>query len=79
MGHALLLSLPPVFLVWSVLTFTAALILYITQGPHSVSDGTEIAVILAFFAVVLLLLLFGLYTFSHIWTWKGKSKAVVAE
>ncbi|PSR71799.1 hypothetical protein PHLCEN_2v12300 [Hermanssonia centrifuga] len=68
-GHALLLSLPPVFLVWSVLTFAAAVIVYTLQTPV---NGAGTTVIIAFFAVMLFLLVIGLYTFSHIWTWKGK-------
>ena len=67
LGHALLLSLPPVFLVWAVLTFAAAVILYSAQ---SLTEVWKLAVVFGLLALVGVLVLFSVYTFSRIWTWR---------
>lgn len=69
-GHAILLSLPPTLLVWSMVAFTVAIVAYIAQGAKSEDRWNRIsaATLLAVFGVLLLTVLLALYTFSIIWT-----------
>ncbi|CAL1701448.1 unnamed protein product [Somion occarium] len=67
-GHAVLLSLPPVFLVWSIISFAAGVVAYTVQ--HANAQSASIWTVVSFFAVFCLLLLVGLFTFSRIWVWK---------
>ena len=71
-GHAILLSLPPVFLVWSVLTFATAVVLYAlsTRIPHA--EAATLGVVIASFAVMAIMLFTGLYALATMWTWKGR-------
>ncbi|KAI0375775.1 hypothetical protein BV20DRAFT_1008565 [Pilatotrama ljubarskyi] len=66
-GHALLLSLPPVLLVWSIVGFAAAALAYALQ------DTTHAAtwVMFALFVIVLVAVMAGVYTFSTIWHWQS--------
>lgn len=74
MGHALLLSLPPVFLVWSIIMFAAAIVAYTVQ---SIANGmhTDVAstwAVLGVSGLILVGVLAGLYTFSIIWQWQPR-------
>ena len=73
-GHAIVLSLPPVLLVWSIIAFTAAALGYALQD---VSQFPEVSswVVLAVFVVVLAAVMIGVYTFSTIWRWKNLKNA----
>ncbi|KAJ7228788.1 hypothetical protein GGX14DRAFT_415053 [Mycena pura] len=70
-GHAMLLSLPPVLLVWAVVTFTGSILAYAMQDAH----GT-IAVWLVFsvFLVFLILVMAALYTFSGLWSFQRRTR-----
>ncbi|KAI0638317.1 hypothetical protein C8Q77DRAFT_1215149 [Trametes polyzona] len=67
-GHALLLSLPPVLLVWSIVGFTAATLAYALQDTMRASTW----VILGLFVILFVAVLAGLYTFSTIWHWQSQ-------
>ncbi|PIL37278.1 hypothetical protein GSI_00971 [Ganoderma sinense ZZ0214-1] len=69
-GHAILLSLPPVLLVWSIIAFGAGALAYTLQdvSPASVSAW----VVLGIFVVVFMATIVGLYTFSTIWSWQSR-------
>ncbi|KAI0832560.1 hypothetical protein BC628DRAFT_1310168 [Trametes gibbosa] len=67
-GHALLLSLPPVLLVWSIVGFTAATLAYAMQDAARASTW----VVLGLFVLLLALIMAGLYTFSTIWHWQSQ-------
>ncbi|KAM5534280.1 hypothetical protein V8D89_012008 [Ganoderma adspersum] len=58
-GHAILLSLPPVLLVWSIIAFGAGTLAYTLQD----SLGS---------LVVIVATIVGLYTFSTIWSWQSR-------
>ncbi|KAI0796552.1 hypothetical protein C8Q75DRAFT_741514 [Abortiporus biennis] len=70
-GHAVLLSLPPAFLVWSIITFAAAVLAYTLQNisVNSISIWIAVSLVVTFF----LLLIIGLFIFSNIWGWRRKS------
>ncbi len=69
-GHAILLSLPPVLLVWSIIAFGAGTLAYTLQDVSPVSASAW--VILAIFVVVFVATTVGLYTFSMIWSWQSQ-------
>ncbi|KAJ7591136.1 hypothetical protein C8J56DRAFT_934769 [Mycena floridula] len=60
-GHALLLSLPPVLLVWAIITFTVSVICYTVQGIATL-DPIQTLVCAAVVAA--------LYTLSIIWSFR---------
>ncbi|KAL7282507.1 hypothetical protein ACG7TL_003978 [Trametes sanguinea] len=66
-GHALLLSLPPVLLVWSLVAFTVAVVAYAMQEVNQAATW----VVFAAFVVILLAVMAGVYTFSTIWQWQS--------
>lgn len=68
-GHAILLSLPPVLLIWAIVAFTASIIAYTLQGiiDQDVYTSTSTWVLIAVFIVVLCCLCFALYTLTVIW------------
>ncbi|KAJ3528761.1 hypothetical protein NM688_g7951 [Phlebia brevispora] len=66
-GHAILLSLPPVLLVWALLMFTAAIVVYSVQ---SLLGAVGLAIIFAALALVLFVVVSGVYTFSRVWRWR---------
>ncbi|EJF56594.1 hypothetical protein DICSQDRAFT_112889 [Dichomitus squalens LYAD-421 SS1] len=69
-GHAILLSLPPVLLVWSIIAFAAAALAY---SLHGISINSAPAwVVLAIFIVVFVAVTVGLYTFWTIWRWQSQ-------
>ncbi|KAI0352969.1 hypothetical protein OH77DRAFT_1427738 [Trametes cingulata] len=67
-GHALLLSLPPVLLVWSIVGFAAAALAYALQDTTRSSTW----VMFALFVIVLVAVMAGVYTFSTIWHWQSR-------
>jgi hypothetical protein len=72
-GHAMLLSLPPVLLVWAIIAFSAAVIAYALQNVTNL-DGINDAptwIVLAVFMLTLMIVSIGLYTFSTIWKWQS--------
>lgn len=74
-GHAMLLSLPPVLLVWAILTFTISIIFYTTQGitNHDILDGVSAWIIISFFIVIMISVIVALYTFSIIWKFQRRT------
>ncbi|KAI0775979.1 hypothetical protein BD413DRAFT_257633 [Trametes elegans] len=67
-GHALLLSIPPVLLVWSIIAFAAAALAYTLQDTTQASTW----VIFALFVIMLVAVTAGVYTFSTIWHWQSR-------
>ncbi|KAJ8523448.1 hypothetical protein ONZ45_g30 [Pleurotus djamor] len=68
-GHAILLSLPPVLLIWAIVAFTASIIAYTLQGiiDQDVYTSTSTWILIAVFIIVLCCLCFALYTLTVIW------------
>ena len=78
-GHAMLLSLPPVLLVWAIVAFSAAIVAYALQ-PVRKPGGIESPpawIVLAVFVLILGLVSMGLYTFSIIWKWQSPTSRFV--
>lgn len=78
-GHAMLLSLPPVLLIWAIVAFSAAIIAYALQNVSSL-DATQIAsawVVVVSFVVILVFVSMGLYTFSIIWKWQSPTSNIL--
>jgi len=76
-GHALLLSLPPVLLVWSLVAFTFGVITYTLQ-PVTGASSIDVAsawIVFGVFLVILFGVVAGLYTFSVIWRWQSPTRA----
>ncbi|KAJ6599194.1 hypothetical protein DFH09DRAFT_1130389 [Mycena vulgaris] len=76
-GHAMLLSLPPVLLVWAVVTFTGAIVAYAMQhAGESVKspDGLSAWIVLCLFLVFLVTVFAALYTFSGLWSFQQRSR-----
>ncbi|KIK65392.1 hypothetical protein GYMLUDRAFT_38845 [Collybiopsis luxurians FD-317 M1] len=69
-GHAMLLSLPPVLLVWAIITFTISTVAYAlgSLGRRDTADDISMAVFLVIFVCILGTVLAALYTLSMIWT-----------
>ncbi|RPD67027.1 hypothetical protein L226DRAFT_452746 [Lentinus tigrinus ALCF2SS1-7] len=71
-GHAILLSLPPVLLVWSIIAFTTSVLAYALQDvARSPAAGSQ-WVVLGIFVVILMGVMIGVYTFSTIWSWQSR-------
>jgi hypothetical protein len=68
-GHAMLLSLPPVLIVWAIVTFTVAIIAYTLQDitALNIMDRASAWVVLGVFVIILISVIAALYTFSIIW------------
>ncbi|KAJ7086762.1 hypothetical protein C8R44DRAFT_687715 [Mycena epipterygia] len=76
-GHAMLLSLPPVLLVWAVVTFTGAIVAYAMQDAGKnvdFSDRLSAWIIFSLFLVFLLIVFAALYTFSGLWSFQQRSR-----
>ncbi|KAI0720256.1 hypothetical protein C8T65DRAFT_705862 [Cerioporus squamosus] len=71
-GHAILLSLPPVLLVWSIIAFTASVLAYALQDVSRFPMMAPQWVVLTSFVIVLVGVMIGVYTFSTIWTWQSQ-------
>jgi len=74
-GHAMLLSLPAVLLVWAIITFMVSMVAYAVQGFTGVDTlhSSSAWVILGIFIILLAAVIAALYTFSIIWKFKHKS------
>lgn len=75
-GHAMILSLPPVLLVWAIVAFTVSLIGYTMQNI-STTDSLSRAlawVVFSVFLVLCLLVMLALYTLATIWSFHPRRK-----
>lgn len=70
-GHAMLLSLPPVLLVWAIVGFTISTLAYALDslGNHDTGDRIAISVIVVIFLCILATVIAALYTLTVIWTY----------
>ncbi len=71
-GHAILLSLPPVLLVWSIIAFTASVLAYALQDILRWPTLVPQWIVLTSFVIVLVGVMIGVYTFSTIWSWQSR-------
>lgn len=78
-GHAMLLSLPPVLLVWAIVTFTMSIVAYTLQGFINLDTlaSAPAWTILGIFFVLLVAVIGALYTLSIIWKFQRPSWKVV--
>lgn len=67
----MLLSLPPVLLVWAILTFSAAILAYALQSINSLNGIGGAWAVLGVFVLVLVFVGMGLHTFSSIWKFQS--------
>jgi hypothetical protein len=74
-GHAMILSLPPVLLVWAIVAFTVSIVTYTVQGLTDVDTSYRASAwtVLGIFAILLAAVAVALYTFSIIWKFQRKS------
>ena len=73
-GHSLLLSLPAALLVWAVLAFSLALILYVMKGvSRGGTPKISAWIILGVFIVLMAMVVLTLYTFSVIWKFQSRN------
>ncbi|THV08693.1 hypothetical protein K435DRAFT_772120 [Dendrothele bispora CBS 962.96] len=72
-GHAMLLSLPPVLLVWAIISFTISIIAYMIQhvGDGDVWERIWTWLALVVFALISITVLAALHAFSVIWTFQA--------
>ncbi|KAJ3992815.1 hypothetical protein F5050DRAFT_1578843 [Lentinula boryana] len=69
-GHAMLLSLPPVLLVWAIITFTISTLAYAVDSlGGNKADWVAIVIILVIFICILGMVIAALYTLTMIWTY----------
>ncbi|KAJ7179253.1 hypothetical protein C8R46DRAFT_1073123 [Mycena filopes] len=75
-GHAMILSLPPVLLVWAVVTFTASILAYAMQEADAPASPDRLSawMVLSLFLVFLILVFAALYTFSGLWRFQQRSR-----
>ncbi|KAH9045177.1 hypothetical protein EDB85DRAFT_2137274 [Lactarius pseudohatsudake] len=72
-GHAMVLSLPPVLLVWGIIAFAVGFIAYTAQGLMGPSDtGKWDAALVALGISLLMLMLVGLGLYAFASMWKNK-------
>lgn len=78
LGHAVMLSLPPVLLVWAILTFTVALVAYIVEGVSDADLPTRLTAwtILVVVLVLSVIVISALYTFSMVWKFRQRTKSL---
>ncbi|KAF8897409.1 hypothetical protein BD779DRAFT_1490637 [Infundibulicybe gibba] len=74
-GHAIVLSLPPVLLVWSIICFTISVVVYAMQNVSNGNPWDRVSawLILGFFVILLIAVLTALYTFSIIWKFRRRT------
>jgi len=72
-GHAMILSLPPVLLVWAVVTFTASVLAYAMQDAAN-SSRLSAWMIFSLFLIFLILVFAALYTLSGLWNFQQHSR-----
>lgn len=70
----MLLSLPPVLLVWAIITFTISTLAYALDslGNHNTADRISIGIILVIFVCILGTVIAALYTLTMIWTYQNE-------
>ncbi|KAJ6539219.1 hypothetical protein B0H19DRAFT_1177742 [Mycena capillaripes] len=73
-GHAMILSLPPVLLVWAVVTFAASILAYALQDAGDSTDRLSAWLIFSLFLVFIILVFAALYTFSGLWRFQQRSR-----
>ncbi|KAF8211266.1 hypothetical protein K438DRAFT_1807001 [Mycena galopus ATCC 62051] len=74
-GFAIILSLPPVLLVWAVFTFSVSILAYAMQDAiGSASDSLSAWMVFSLFLVFLVLVFAALYTFSGLWSFPQRSR-----
>ncbi|KAK0491277.1 hypothetical protein IW261DRAFT_1556423 [Armillaria novae-zelandiae] len=70
-GHAMLLSLPAVLIVWSILAFAVSIVVYALQGM-SYYDGSSLRasawIFLAIFVLIVTTVIGAIHTLSNVWT-----------
>ena len=77
-GHAILLSLPPVLLVWAIVAFTVSVTAYTVDSliqPHHLRSASA-WITLSVLVVLLIAVLAALYIFSIIWKFQTSSSTV---
>ncbi|PCH41288.1 hypothetical protein WOLCODRAFT_131819 [Wolfiporia cocos MD-104 SS10] len=74
-GHAILLSLPAVLLVWSIVTFSVAIMAFALQTVTGGSqyDSASTWTIVGVFTLIAACVLVGVYVFSKMWTRRADS------
>ena len=76
-GHAMLLSLPPVLLVWAIIAFAASILAYVLQDLDGSVRNATAWVVLGVFMLILVSVSTGLYIFSIIWKWQSPGSRFV--
>ncbi|KAK0206808.1 hypothetical protein DFS33DRAFT_1257939, partial [Desarmillaria ectypa] len=70
-GHAMLLSLPAVLLVWAILAFAVSIVVYALQGTSDY-DGSSLRasawISLAIFVLIVTTVIGAIHTLSTVWT-----------
>ncbi|KAF7433193.1 hypothetical protein PC9H_005142 [Pleurotus ostreatus] len=74
-GHAMLLSLPAVLLIWAITTFTLAMVAYTLQGitDLDVYDLKSSWIVVCSFIVVLVCVFLALHTLTTLWSTRRQS------
>ncbi|KAJ7276272.1 hypothetical protein B0H12DRAFT_1084441, partial [Mycena haematopus] len=73
-GHAMILSLPPVLLVWAVAAFSVSILAYAMQDTADPADRWSAWLVLSLFLVFLVFVFAALYTFSGLWRFQQRSQ-----
>lgn len=75
-GHAMLLSLPAVLLVWAIVSFAVSMVVYAIHDISAVDPFAKASawVGLLIFVIVLAAVLAVLYTFSLIWSFQRRDR-----
>lgn len=68
-GHAMVLSLPPVLLVWATVAFSIAVVAYTVQGitTNDFVDRATAWTAIGVFILLSITVILGLYAFSVVW------------
>ncbi|KAJ6516023.1 hypothetical protein C8R45DRAFT_958497 [Mycena sanguinolenta] len=77
-GHAMILSLPPVLLVWAVVAFAVSLLAYAMQDAADPADRWSAWLVLSLFLVFLAFVFGALWTFSGLWSFQQRSRILSA-
>ncbi len=77
-GHAMLLSLPAVLLIWAITTFTLAMVAYTLQGitDLDVYDLKSSWIVVCSFIVVLVCVFLALHTLTTLWSTRRQSPGI---
>jgi hypothetical protein len=79
LGHAIMLSLPAVLLVWAILTFTISLVIFAMQpGVQDAQLVTRVSAwaTLGVLCILLVAVISALYTFSMVWRFRQRTKTL---